>query len=157
MIFFSLSFVCVWLCRILGFRRAMPVTGRTLNITTEIYRIADEDLLKTFFVSPSNNLCFHGKCSYYCDTSHAICGNPDMLEVKCVHFIFIKYHVVVFPLLLCKVSNFNVECKIHSHFPERKVEKFCELQSVFYLITSSSKVTINFFFAFCSNNLLRVP
>ncbi|XP_031624511.1 extracellular serine/threonine protein CG31145-like [Contarinia nasturtii] len=66
--------------RILGFRRAMPVTGRTLNITTEIYRIADEDLLKTFFVSPSNNLCFHGKCSYYCDTSHAICGSPDMLE-----------------------------------------------------------------------------
>ncbi|XP_055300424.1 extracellular serine/threonine protein CG31145-like isoform X2 [Sitodiplosis mosellana] len=66
--------------RILGFRRAMPVTGRTLNITTEIYRVADEDLLKTFFVSPSNNLCFHGKCSYYCDTSHAICGNPDMLE-----------------------------------------------------------------------------
>ena len=60
----------------------MPVTGRTLNITTEIYRVADEDLLKTFFVSPSNNLCFHGKCSYYCDTSHAICGNPDMLEVK---------------------------------------------------------------------------
>lgn len=59
----------------------MPVTGRTLNITTEIYRIADEELLKTFFVSPSNNLCFHGKCSYYCDTSHAICGNPDTLEV----------------------------------------------------------------------------
>lgn len=66
--------------RLLGFRRAPPVVGRVLNMTTEIYAITDEDILKTFFVSPANNLCFHGKCSYYCDTSHAICGNPDMLE-----------------------------------------------------------------------------
>ncbi|XP_030369881.1 extracellular serine/threonine protein CG31145 isoform X1 [Scaptodrosophila lebanonensis] len=73
--------------RILGFRRAMPVAGRTLNITTEIYQLADENLLKTFFVSPSLNLCFHGKCSYYCDTSHAICGNPDLLEGSFAAFL----------------------------------------------------------------------
>lgn len=73
--------------RVLGFRRAMPVTGRLLNITTEIYQVADENLLKTFFVSPSSNLCFHGKCSYYCDTSHAICGNPDMLEGSFAAFL----------------------------------------------------------------------
>lgn len=73
--------------RILGFRRAMPVTGRVLNLTTEFYEIADPDLLKTFFISPSNNLCFHGKCSYYCDTSHAICGNPDMLEGSFAAFL----------------------------------------------------------------------
>ena len=49
--------------RLLGFRRAVPVTGRLLNITTEIYELADSDLLKTFFVSPAGNLCFHGNKS----------------------------------------------------------------------------------------------
>ena len=65
----------------------MPVTGRILNITSEIYQLADDDLLKTFFISPSNNVCFHGKCSYYCDTSHAICGNPDTLEGSFAAFL----------------------------------------------------------------------
>ncbi|CAL4060549.1 unnamed protein product, partial [Meganyctiphanes norvegica] len=66
--------------RLLGFNRAVPVVGRTLNITRELYALAQGDLLKTFFISPDNNLCFHGKCSYYCDTAHAICGAPDLLE-----------------------------------------------------------------------------
>lgn len=66
--------------RLLGFRRAVPITGRNLNMTRELYALAQGDLLKTFFISPDSNLCFHGKCSYYCDTAHAICGNPDMLE-----------------------------------------------------------------------------
>jgi hypothetical protein len=73
--------------RLLGFRRAMPVTGRLLNMTTELYQKAEGDLLKTFFVSPSDNLCFHGKCTYYCDTSHAICGNPDSLEGSFAAFL----------------------------------------------------------------------
>ncbi|XP_023287525.1 extracellular serine/threonine protein CG31145 [Orussus abietinus] len=73
--------------RLLGFRRAMPTTGRVLNMTTEIYRIADGELLKTFFVSPVGNLCFHGKCSYYCDTAHAICGSPDNLEGSFAAFL----------------------------------------------------------------------
>ncbi|XP_076275777.1 extracellular serine/threonine protein CG31145 isoform X2 [Rhynchophorus ferrugineus] len=73
--------------RLMGFRRAMPVTGRLLNMTTELYQKAEGDLLNTFFVSPSDNLCFHGKCSYYCDTSHAICGNPDMLEGSFAAFL----------------------------------------------------------------------
>lgn len=66
--------------RLLGYRRAPPVVGRTLNITEEIYAFADEDLLKTFFVSPAGNICFHGQCTYYCDTAHAVCGHPDMVE-----------------------------------------------------------------------------
>lgn len=67
--------------RMLEFRRAMPVSGRLVNITSELMaQVTASDLLKTFFVSPDKNVCFHGQCSYYCDTSHAICGNPDMLE-----------------------------------------------------------------------------
>lgn len=73
--------------RILGFRRCPPVVGRKLNITTEIYAVADDDLIKTFFISPANNVCFHGSCSYYCDTSHAICGRPDTLEGSLAAFL----------------------------------------------------------------------
>jgi len=73
--------------QVLGFRRAVPVTGRVLNITRDVYSLAEGDLLKTFFISPAGNLCFHGKCSYYCDTSHAICGNPDMLEGSFAAFL----------------------------------------------------------------------
>lgn len=73
--------------RVLGFQRAMPVTGRLINITTEIFEVANSDLMRTSFVSPANNLCFHGKCSYYCDTGHAICGNPDTLEGSFAAFL----------------------------------------------------------------------
>lgn len=47
--------------RLLGFRRAVPVVGRLFNITSEIYELAEQDLLKTFFISPAGNICFHGK------------------------------------------------------------------------------------------------
>lgn len=73
--------------KILKFRRAMPVTGRLLNISTEIFQVANAELMKTSFISPANNLCFHGKCSYYCDTGHAICGQPDVLEGSFAAFL----------------------------------------------------------------------
>lgn len=73
--------------RLLGFRRAVPVVGRQINITTDIYDLAEQDLLKTFFISPAGNLCFHGRCSYYCDTSHAICGHPDNTEASLATFL----------------------------------------------------------------------
>ncbi|KAI6177679.1 Fam20C domain-containing protein [Aphelenchoides bicaudatus] len=66
--------------KILGFRRAVPTTGRVLNITSELLGKAERKLKKTFFVSPVGNQCFVGKCDYYCDTTHAICGTPDLKE-----------------------------------------------------------------------------
>lgn len=73
--------------RLLGFRRAMPVSGRVLNITTEIMKVTDDDMRHTSFVSPVGNQCFYGKCSYYCDSNHAICGAPDMLEGSLAAFL----------------------------------------------------------------------
>lgn len=73
--------------RLLGFRRAMPVVGRALNVTSQIVQLADDDLKHTAFVSPVGNQCFYGKCSYYCDSNHAICGQPDMLEGSLAAFL----------------------------------------------------------------------
>lgn len=65
----------------------MPVVGRTVNITSEVYKFADSAMMKTAFTSPSKNLCFFGDCSYYCDSNHPICGNPDMLEGSFAAFL----------------------------------------------------------------------
>lgn len=73
--------------RLLGYRRAMPVVGRKLNITTEIMAFADDEMRHTSFVSPVGNQCFYGRCSYYCDSNHAICGDPDMLEGSLAAFL----------------------------------------------------------------------
>ncbi|CAF0807684.1 unnamed protein product [Rotaria sordida] len=69
--------------KILGFYRVPPVVGRLIDITRDIREKATEDLANTFFISPANNTCFRGHCSYYCDTSHAVCGKPgDRLEAS---------------------------------------------------------------------------
>lgn len=36
---------------------------------------------------PAQNICFHGTCSYYCDTGHAICGWPDTIEGSLAAFL----------------------------------------------------------------------
>lgn len=76
--------------RILGFRRTMPVIGRVLNVTSEIYEIAQGNLTDTFFVSPEpeNNLCFYGTCKQYCDKYHPICANGDLIEVT--NYLFLN-------------------------------------------------------------------
>lgn len=66
--------------RILEFRRCPPTAGRIVNVSYELERLAEGDFRKTFFVSPAGNVCFHGHCSYYCDTSHAVCGHPYLME-----------------------------------------------------------------------------
>lgn len=73
---------------ILGFRRASPVSGRTLNITHELERLLwDPESLDTFYISPANNKCFYGKCMYYCDAEHAFCGNGDLINGSIAAFL----------------------------------------------------------------------
>ena len=66
--------------RVMGFYRVPPTAGRLVNLSSEIKHLAERKLRKSFFYSPVDNLCFYSDCSYYCDTNHAICGNPDMKE-----------------------------------------------------------------------------
>ncbi|KAM9304925.1 extracellular serine/threonine protein kinase FAM20C [Gastrophryne carolinensis] len=74
--------------RILDFRRVPPVVGRLVNMTKEIRDVTrDKKLLKTFFISPANNICFYGECSYYCSTEHALCGKPDQIEGSVAAFL----------------------------------------------------------------------
>ncbi|XP_069509060.1 extracellular serine/threonine protein kinase FAM20C-like [Ambystoma mexicanum] len=74
--------------RILDFRRIPPVAGRLVNMTKEIRDITtDRRLAKTFYLSPANNVCFYGECSYYCSTEHALCGEPDLIEGSMAAFL----------------------------------------------------------------------
>lgn len=67
--------------KVLNFYRCPPTVGRVFDITKEIWKNSNSALKKTFFYSPAGNTCFTGHCSYYCDTSHAICGKPlDRME-----------------------------------------------------------------------------
>lgn len=74
--------------RILDFRRVPPVAGRVVNMTREIRDVTrDKKLWRTFFISPANNICFYGECSYYCSTEHALCGKPDQIEGSLAAFL----------------------------------------------------------------------
>ncbi|XP_004617325.1 extracellular serine/threonine protein kinase FAM20C [Sorex araneus] len=74
--------------RILDFRRVPPVAGRMVNMTKEIRDVTrDKKLWRTFFISPANNICFYGECSYYCSTEHALCGKPDQIEGSLAAFL----------------------------------------------------------------------
>ncbi|XP_012614815.1 extracellular serine/threonine protein kinase FAM20C [Microcebus murinus] len=74
--------------RILDFRRVPPVAGRMVNMTREIRDVTrDKKLWRTFFISPANNICFYGECSYYCSTEHALCGKPDQIEGSLAAFL----------------------------------------------------------------------
>ncbi|NXS61838.1 FA20C kinase, partial [Brachypteracias leptosomus] len=84
-----------WICMkrkveilILDFRRVPPVAGRLVNMTREIRDVTrDKKLWRTFFISPANNICFYGECSYYCSTEHALCGKPDQIEGSLAAFL----------------------------------------------------------------------
>lgn len=66
--------------RLLGFYCVPPTIGRLVNLSSEIRNVGDSSVKKSFFYSPVKNLCFYSNCSYYCGTSHAVCGAPYMKE-----------------------------------------------------------------------------
>ena len=70
-----------YLDQLIDFRRAPPVVGRWVNLT-ELGKISDHRLTRTFFKSPAENHCFHGTCDYYCRTETPVCGHPHMIEVS---------------------------------------------------------------------------
>ncbi|KAE8283131.1 Extracellular serine/threonine protein kinase FAM20C [Larimichthys crocea] len=60
----------------------------SVNMTREIRDVTrDKKLWRTFFISPANNVCFYGECSYYCSTEHALCGKPDQIEGSLAAFL----------------------------------------------------------------------
>ncbi|XP_052765521.1 extracellular serine/threonine protein CG31145-like isoform X2 [Mya arenaria] len=73
--------------KVLGFYRVPPTVGRRLNITSEIQPIAPDSLFRTMFWSPAGNKCFFGKCDYYCNSAHAFCGNPEMIEASVMSYL----------------------------------------------------------------------
>jgi len=64
--------------RILDYRRAPIVVGRTLNLKTEIMPVASAKLLETF-QEKDGNLCYYGKC-LYCKEEHIACAQGDIME-----------------------------------------------------------------------------
>lgn len=56
-------------------------------MTSEIRAIASDEIKNTFFISPANNVCFYGNCSYYCSIYEPVCGKPDMLEGSFAAFL----------------------------------------------------------------------
>lgn len=81
--------------RVLGFRKAIPATGRKVNLITEILRYADPNLQQSFFISPQpdQNVCFTGDCAQYCDEYHPICGQKDTIEVCYQSKFLLKFSI----------------------------------------------------------------
>lgn len=79
---------------LLGYRRAVPTTGRTLNVVTQIMRICPPKLKATFYKSPEpdENICLTGNCDQYCDHHHPICSKDDQLEVCLLFSKFVFVH-----------------------------------------------------------------
>lgn len=76
----------------LGSRRAMPAVGRKFNMITDIMRLAETSLQRSFFISKAKNICLMGDCDIYCDHMHPICAEKDIIEVKTpVHIILQKF------------------------------------------------------------------
>lgn len=70
--------VAFHLSRLLDFRWSPLVTGRKLNLNTEILPVAERSLKNTF-LTKGNNTCFYGVC-YYCNHNDPACASGDVME-----------------------------------------------------------------------------
>jgi extracellular serine/threonine protein kinase FAM20C len=117
---------------VLGFNRVPPTVGRIFNITRDFWEKTDPIFAKTFFYSPVGNTCFTGHCSYYCDTTHAICGKPeDHLEGSTQLMLprkpFINWLVTKHPFKRSYNKKKQAEWEKNENYCEEKV-----LQKVYY-------------------------
>ncbi|ESO98910.1 hypothetical protein LOTGIDRAFT_213698 [Lottia gigantea] len=65
--------------RILGFRRTPLVSGRRVNMNTDIKPVGTKTLLDTFYMQ-DGNVCFYGRCYYCKGKDTGVCGEGDILE-----------------------------------------------------------------------------
>uniref|UniRef100_T1HJI1 Fam20C domain-containing protein n=1 Tax=Rhodnius prolixus TaxID=13249 RepID=T1HJI1_RHOPR len=66
------------LSRLLELNRAPIVSGRILNLDTEILPVSTYDLSRTFYKN-GNNTCFYGVC-IYCKPDDGVCAKGSFLE-----------------------------------------------------------------------------
>lgn len=74
-------FLIIIVFSVLGSRRAMPVIGRKVNMITDLLRVMDGPIRRTFHISAAGNWCFSGITEQYSDSYHPVCGENVMLEV----------------------------------------------------------------------------
>lgn len=71
----------------LGFRRAVPVAGRSMNIMEDFFPFACEDLMDSTHESLDKNICFYGKCKKCFEEVRMYCGNPDVFVASIAAYI----------------------------------------------------------------------
>jgi hypothetical protein len=120
-------------------------------MTLDLWEKAETELAKTFFYSPgmqnlnkfhfvenliffkilAGNVCFTGHCSYYCDTTHAICGRPkDRMEGSVQLMLpskpLVKWKIVSHPYRRSYNKKKKAEWEIN--------QNYCNEKGIFFLL-----------------------
>lgn len=80
--------VAYHLDRLLGLRRTSPSAGRRIDLVEDVRKRCNSSRLQgTFYRSPAGSVCMTGRCKYYCDVAHGICGDPRQIDVAMIAFL----------------------------------------------------------------------